>query len=453
MVLEFLYRRFEQAGVKPAFWSSGKEKTYAELRGSITQACRVVSEATLGSGAVVLLQGQSTPTLIETFLALIESRCIVVPISDGLETTEVERVSRIVQAQAWIGVDPDGSANIRKMKPVQEHGLIQQLRDAKVPGLVLLTTGSTGEPKAAVHDLSRLLKKYHTLRRDFRTLAFLQLDHIGGVDTLFYCLSNLSTIVLPGGRSPEEVCAAVEGGKAEVLPVTPSFLNLLFLSEAHLRFDLSSLRIITYGAEVMPRQTLDKCLSVFPGVEMVQKFGTTEVGTLRSQSESKDSLWVKVGGEGYETRIVDGLLQIRAENSMLGYLNAPSPFTSDGWFVTGDRVECKGDYLRFLGREAEVINVGGQKVDPVEVEEAIRGSLNIADVVVFGEANPMLGQIVCARVQLIEPEDELEVTRRLQEALRGRLERHKIPVRIEAGTKPVPTHRFKKMRRPGPGQR
>lgn len=452
MVLEFLYRRFEQAAGKTAFCWQGQEKNYAQLRESILRACQILSDAPVRKGCVVLIQGRMTPALVECFLALIELGCIAVPIPPDTEGAQIDRISRIVHAEMWVGVETDGGIVTKGLGPIEGHKLIEQLRDSGAPGLVLLTTGTTGEPKAAIHDLSRLLKKYRTARRDFRTVAFLQLDHIGGVDTLFYCLSNGSTMVLPDGRSPEEVCAAVEACKAEVLPVTPSFLNLLFLSEAHRRFDLTSLKIITYGAEVMPQVTLERCLEAFPGVELVQKFGTTEVGTLRSRSKGSDSLWVKVGGEGYETRIVDGLLQIRAESSMLGYLNAPTPFTSDGWFVTGDRVECEGDYLRFLGREAEVINVGGQKVDPLEVEDAIRGSQNIADVVVFGESNPILGQIVCALVQLIEQEDELEVTRRLQEVWRGKLERHKVPVRIESGTDPIPTHRFKKIRRSTPRQ-
>lgn len=55
---------------------------------------------------------------------------------------------------------------------------------------------------------------------------------------------------------------------------------------------------------------------------------------LRSKSKGPDSLWVKIGGEGYETKIVKGVLWIRAESSMLGYLNAPNPFDAEGWFNT-----------------------------------------------------------------------------------------------------------------------
>ena len=78
--------------------------------------------------------------------------------------------------------------------------------------------------------------------------------------------------------------------------------------------------------------------------------------------KNSNSLWVKVGGEDYKTRVVNGLLEIKAKASMLGYLNAKSPFTKDGWFKTGDKVKVNGEYIKILGRESEIINVGGEKV-------------------------------------------------------------------------------------------
>ena len=96
---------------------------------------------------------------------------------------------------------------------------------------------------------------------------------------------------------------------------------------------------------------------IFPQVKILQTYGLIELGVLRSKSKKNDSLWVKIGGEGYKTRIIDGILQIQARSAMLGYLNAPSPFTEDGWFKTGDTVEVDGEYIKILGRKSEIINV------------------------------------------------------------------------------------------------
>ena len=95
----------------------------------------------------------------------------------------------------------------------------------------------------------------------------------------------------------------------------------------------------------MPENTLKRFNKLFPEIKMLQTYGLSELGILRSKSKSSDSLWVKIGGEGFETRVVENILQIKAKSAMMGYLNAPSPFTEDGWLKTCDRVEIKGEYI------------------------------------------------------------------------------------------------------------
>ena len=111
----------------------------------------------------------------------------------------------------------------------------------------------------------------------------------------------------------------------------------------------------------MPKSTLSRLNHLFPDIKFQQTYGLSEVGILRSKSLDSKSLWVKVGGEGYETRIRENKLEIKSKSAMLGYLNADNPFTKDGWFKTGDLVEVKGDYIKIIGRESEMINVGERK--------------------------------------------------------------------------------------------
>jgi acyl-CoA synthetase (AMP-forming)/AMP-acid ligase II len=155
---------------------------------------------------------------------------------------------------------------------------------------------------------------------------------------------------------------------------------------------------------------------------------------------------VRLGGEGFETRVVDGAFQIKAKSAMLGYLNAPSPFTEDGWFETGDLVEVDGEFVRFLGRKSEIINVGGEKVFPAEVENAIQTLDNVADVAVYGEKNPITGQIVCADVMLQNPEDTRAFTQRLKAHCRGKMQNYKVPVKVRVLEGQLHGDRFKKMR-------
>ena len=320
------------------------------------------------------------------------------------------------------------------------------------PASVLFSSGSTGRHKAAVHDLDRLLRKYQVGRHRYRTLVFLQLDHIGGVNTLFYTLSNGGAVVVAPDRSPDAVAEAIEAHRVELLPTSPTFLNLLLLSGAHRRHDLSSLRLITYGTEPMPQATLDRMAAAFPGVKLLQTYGLTELGILRSQSREPGSLWVRVGGEGYETKVVDGRLWIRAESAMLGYLNAPSPFDEHGYFDTGDRVDVDGEWLRILGRDTDLINVGGSKVYPAEIEDVLLSLDNVADVSVHGEPNPLTGQVVVATVVLDHPEPLDAFKARLRLYCRARLAAYKVPARVVQASGPLHSSRYKRMRsRPAGG--
>ena len=205
--------------------------------------------------------------------------------------------------------------------------------------------------------------------------------------------------------------------------------------------------MVTYGTEAMPESTLKHFHDILPAVRLLQTYGLSEIGIMRSKSKSSDSLWVKIGGEDFQTRVVDGLLEIKAKSAMLGYLNAPTPFTEDGWFKTGDEVLVDGEYFRILGRRSEMINVGGQKVFPAEVESVIQEMPDVEDVAVTGEINPMLGNIVKARVKLSSGESITDFKKRLRTFCKGKLESFKIPQKVELIDHMLTGDRFKKMRR------
>jgi acyl-coenzyme A synthetase/AMP-(fatty) acid ligase len=221
---------------------------------------------------------------------------------------------------------------------------------------------------------------------------------------------------------------------------------MLIISRMHERHDCSSLRLITYGTEPMPTTTLHAVHRAFPGVRLKQTYGLTELGVLPTRSRASGSLWLEVGGVGCEARVVDGVLWVRSQTAMLGYLNAPSPFDADGWYNTQDMVDVDGPYIRILGRTTELINVGGQKVYPAEVESALLELDNVCEATVWGEANPVTGQVVAARVTLAQPEDQESFERRLHRFCRERLAAYKIPLIVEIVAGGHHGQRFKKIR-------
>jgi long-chain acyl-CoA synthetase len=445
MFIDFLMSFFEDHRNQEALIWEDKPVPYFWLAASISYWQAELEEAEVRPGAVVALEGDFSPNAVALMLALIERRCIMVPLTEAVRAQQ-EEFREIAQVDTVIRIGAGDTVSFENLGARTGHEMLRRLQDLGHPGLILFSSGSTGKSKAAVHDFAPLLEKYHTPRQARRTLTFLLFDHIGGLNTLLHTLSSGGCAIFVPDRSPDAVLAAVARHRVQVLPASPTFLNLLLLSEAWQRHDLSSLELVTYGTEVMPESTLQRFHEVLPRVRLLQTYGLSELGILRTRSRASDSLWVKVGGEGFEVRVVDGLLEIKARSAMLGYLNAPSPFTPDGWFMTGDAVATDGDYLKILGRTSEIINVGGDKVYPAEVESLLMMLPGVDSAVVRGEQNALTGQIVTAKVKLSTGESLPDFRRRMRSFLKDKIPFFKIPQKIVIAENDFYNARFKKIR-------
>lgn len=448
MAIDFLREIFKQNADADAMIWRDEAYSYGFLLEAVNRWSRELEAGNVAPRSVVSLEADFSPNSVGLLLALIERSCVVVPLTSSVEAKKPE-FRRIAEVEARVIVDEADQAEIHPAGTEATHALFQRLREQGHPGLVLFSSGSTGKSKASVHDFVPLLEKFKVQRHSKRCMTFLLFDHIGGVNTLLYNLSNAGCVVTVQDRSPDAICEAIERHQVQILPTSPTFINLLLLSEAYKRHDLSSLELVTYGTEVMPEGTLKRFHDLFPDIRLLQTYGLSEVGILRSKSRASDSLWVRVGGEGFETRVRDGMLEIKAKSAMLGYLNAESPFTDDGWFKTGDSVEVDGEYFRFLGRKSEIINVGGEKVYPAEVEDVIQQMPGVEDVAVIGEANPITGQIVAAQVKLETDESAPEFRKRLHDFCRSRLDRFKVPRKVDLVAESFHSGRFKKIRPAG----
>ena len=445
MLIEFLLQVFEQHGTQDAIIWRDQAYSYDWLLEQVRNCQATLAAQEIPRGVVSILEADFSPASVAMFLALAEHAAVLVPLTSAVGAKKTEFIE-IAQGEVVFGIGADDQTQIQRLVTRADHEVYQCLRQRGHPGLVLFSSGSTGKSKAAVHDLALLLEKFKVRRHSLRAISFLLYDHIGGVNTMLYTLANAGCLVTVQRRDPDNVLAAVARHRVELLPTSPTFLNLVLLSEAYKRHDLSSLKTITYGTEPMPEYTLTRFHELFPQIHLQQTYGLSEVGILRSKSKSSDSLWVKLGGEGFQTRVVDGILQIKAQSAMLGYLNAPSPFTVDGWLNTGDAVEVDGEYFRILGRKSELINVGGEKVFPVEVENTLQQMDGVANVTVYGERNPIMGQVVAARFQLERPESLPQLRARMRAYCQGKLAPYKIPVRIEISEADQVSPRVKKIR-------
>lgn len=446
MHIDFLRERFAAARDRDALIWRDQSYSYGWLLDEVDRLVADLDKLGVPAGATVSVEADFSPRAVALLLALIERNAILVPLTSSVEEKKPE-FREIAEVEAVVEIRADDSLHAWSTGRQSTHELLTRLKAQGSPGLILFSSGSTGKSKAALHDIVPMLEKFKVPRHTLRTITFLLFDHIGGFNTLLYNLSNAGCVITVPDRLPDTICRAIEKHKVQLLPTSPTFINLLLVSEAYRTYDLSSLQTVTYGTEVMQESTLKRFHDLFPNIKLQQTYGLSEVGILRSKSKSSDSLWVKVGGEGFETRIVDGLLEIKAKSAMLGYLNAPSPFTEDGWFKTGDAVEVDGEYIKILGRKSELINVGGEKVYPAEVESVLQLMEGVEDVAVRGEPHPITGHLVFARVKLATDESLSDFRKRMHEFCKDKLARFKIPQKVELVDRAMHGERFKKMRK------
>jgi len=317
------------------------------------------------------------------------------------------------------------SNKIISFEKIEDNKLFDDLSGH--PGLILSTSGTSGKIKLALHDMSFIMDRFKN-GTAHRTISFFPYNHMAGINTIFYTLSNYGTLIIPENLTTTIICKTIEKYRAELLPTSPTFLKMLLISEEYKNYDLSSLKIISYGSEPMPEIILRRLIEILPNVKFIQTYGSTEIGVLKIKSKTKDSLYFRITNAKY--RIIDSILQIKSPTSMIGYLNHSSPFTDDGWYITGDIVEADGDYIKIIGRKSELINVGGTKVNPIEVENIIHQFDNISDVTVFGEKNNILGNIVCAKIKFMTNENENDFILRLKKFLITKLDKQFIPIKI-----------------------
>lgn len=315
------------------------------------------------------------------------------------------------------------------------------------PGIVILSSGTTGVPKAILHDAEKLLRKYLSSKRGYVTLATMLFDHIAGIDTMFYTLCSGGNLIILDSRTPQKMVELSITNKVEVLPTSPSMLQLMLLDGRFNHDSMPDLKIITFGSESITDTLKERILDRFaPNVTVIQKYGITEIGNPATITRENDPSYFKFKEGLIEYKVLDGVLFLRSPSSMLGYLFYDHVEAFDGWFNTKDKVERDGEWIKILGRVTDIINVGGQKVYPAEVESILQKMDNVKDVTVYGISNPILGYVVAAKVILNQTESLPSFKKRMREFCRDKLESYKIPVSVIITNDLEISQRFKKVR-------
>ena len=423
-----LLARITAYSAKPALAGAWGVVTYAELAGLIAKARTALAQLKLDRPTAFGLVGEHGPASTAWLLALAEAGHFVAPLSGNV----AEHPAKLATINAqWIVVTEAREAKLLpRVDEPSSHPLFAQLRAQGAAGLILFSSGTSGAPKAMVQDFGKLLSAYESRHEsDLVMLALLGFDHIGGLNTLLSALAAGSLLAVPSTRAPADVAATIARHKVAVLPASPTFLNLLLA--AGVTAELASLRVITYGTAPMPESLLARLKAAFPRVRFIQTFGTSETGITRTVSPDAGSTFLRFEDPDLEWQVIEDELWLRSRTQIAGYLNASNErFTGDGWFRTGDKVELgPNGTLRILGRMGELINVGGEKLMPAEVESVVQAVPGVADCRVRGEPHPLTGQTVV--VDVVSGTSDPEALRSaIRSACRERLARHKIPTRV-----------------------
>lgn len=305
-------------------------------------------------------------------------------------------------------------------------------------GFILSTSGTTGQAKLVLYSFEKFLEKYRNVKKNpIKTLMIMGIDHIGGMDTFFSVVSRGGELIFPKEITPKCIAENIEKHQIEFLSLSPSFLNLMLMTNVKDFYDLSSLKKINFGAEVMPVGLLARLKETFPGVEFCQTFGTTETGTVYVKKHPDNPLLIKIPN----SKIIDSKLYIQSSYGMIEYLGMENPIDSDGYFFTGDLVEEYEDgYLRILGREKDSVNIGGEKIFYQDVENLLFQLKDVKDAKVYSQENAILGKILVADVVW---DSDQNIKKKLKEITDNK---YLVPSKINLVERIEFSHRFKKVR-------
>ncbi|MDH3216398.1 MAG: acyl--CoA ligase, partial [Candidatus Krumholzibacteria bacterium] len=293
-------------------------------------------------------------------------------------------------------------------QPVVECGDLEEVPHEGEAVVTIVTSGTTGKPKPVRHTWRSLSRPVRIDQKYERTRWFLSypLRLYAGLQVFLQCFLNAGTLVVaPGTLGQRELVTYLLTSGVDYVSGTPSFWRgLLSFGD---RSALRQLKVqqVTLGGEPATGDLLSTLHDVLPKARIVHIYATSELGRCFTVTDCRPGFPVdylrKSPEPGIDLRIHDGELQVRSSNSMKGY-DRVSELKADmgDWFPTGDLVEVVGDRVEFRGRKTEMINVGGNKVFPLEVESVLRTIPEVVDARVYAVASSLVGEVVGADIVL-----------------------------------------------------
>lgn len=283
--------------------------------------------------------------------------------------------------------------------------------------LWLFTSGTTGLPKKVCHSyatLGRNVRQSDNHKSDVWALAY-RMSHMAGIQVILQALVNVNTMVYVFEQTPQEIIKDIITYACTHISATPTFYrNILpFMSD-----EMYQLKHLTLGGEKYDEMLCEKIQEMLPNVRIHNIYASTETGSLLNAKDNCFSI-----PERYKEQI-----KISETGELLIHKSLLGDFSVEGeWYNTHDLVNVENNMLYFVSRQSDLINIGGYKVNPLEVEETISEISGVVDCAVKGQNNSVLGKLLVADVIKIDEYEEKELKKRIIKYLREKLQPFKIP--------------------------
>jgi acyl-CoA synthetase (AMP-forming)/AMP-acid ligase II len=485
---DVLERRAREKPDKEVFADERRRITYGQLWDEVRRCAEFLRRRGVRRGNVVIVQIPNRIEFAVVFFSLELIGAIANKISPDFRGMEVEYIARFSGARAYVcargfkgfeflrmmdeirprlptleilacvdAVDQPGVASFARelatMPPIADADRVRM--DANEVMRMAFTSGTTGNPKGVLHSFNTTRAMACQILRDFDIneqdviLVFLPLGLNWGYCMLLQTVYAGARAVLMERFSADAVLEKIESQRITYFPTAPASLVALLNSPELKKRDSSSLRVVMTGGASAAVETIKAFQAALPKAKLIELYGMLESGfhTYTRMTDDPFKVTGTIGRvvDSMGLRLIDeqgrdvpygqeGEIAAKGPSVHLGYLNNEAAnreaFTEDGWFRSGDLAKYVDDEgnLMIVGRRKEIINRGGKKYFPREIEELLYQHPKILQVAIVGVPDPRVGEKNCM-CAVLKPGERME----LQEAvefLRGRVAEYKLPEQL-----------------------
>lgn len=465
-VLRQILTHSERSPEKTAVISGDGSLSYGELAETIrSRAGSLVRNFGVRPGDRIVLMAGVHAEFVCTYLAAHAIGAVCVPLDPHAAQRRLADVAQRVTPRVVVTETGDGSGRPERVSfdalataDDASRGIDFSELDAADTADVLFTTGTTGKSKGVVLSHNALatacahINAFIGTGGDAVEVLPLPLSHSFGLGRLRCILTLGATLVLvPGFVNAASILRTIAKHRATGFASVPTGIAILLSdSGATLRRFAKQLDYIEIGSSTMPLEQKHQLMKLLPNTRICMHYGLTEASRSAYLSFHDDRERLKSIGRpspGVEMRVADdsgneagrgktGRIQVRGDHLMSAYWQDPeltAKTLKDGWLDTGDLGRCDDQgYYYLTSRSSDIINVGGRKVAPEEIEAVLSGHPAVAECACVGIPDPqgLSGEIISAFLVAHADIDKLPPFAALATLLRQHVEPYKIPRRF-----------------------